>query len=370
MINQKRKPFLNRLLICVDSLRVNRCLLKIGRVALLVFLSSLADAHASNRSLQDDSLFYEAHPTLRESPREILTRIEYLDPVESLERQQAHKVICGVVAMYRENINFSEGISYNLRLGDYISKVNASYTLATRSFYLPRVHTYKGEPILTACDQGIVSHESGHMILFDIGISNETSHKGALHEAFGDLTAHFYRFYNQETRASSLYMLENNTGCVGDHNFTCVRNSSHPLTLGQVSCEVHDLSRPLSSAVYHNMVNAFKNREANSIDDYVAGEIMEWHKGMFINAVTSLRTFTPTLMDVAKRMLDVSCFNRKYRNGLGESFIRNGLITIMYHNPTPCIPFTTREYVPNETFATLCIAKKAPIITRIPVRRW
>jgi hypothetical protein len=341
--------------------------IKIGCNLLFTSLVLITDACSAGSTISEDRLFNSlhlssSHQRLHKTAETIsYQKISQEEVLQKWEREEAKKTICGVVAMYGEDVNFGKKITYSLQLGNYISDVDATYTYATRTFYLPRVHI-NGQIIFTANDKGIVSHESGHMVLSDIRLLGNTSHTGAFHEAFGDLTAHFYRFYNQATRQQSINMLENNQGCVGDNNFTCVRNNAKFLALGHTSCEVHELSKPFTSAVYNNMLDAFATRDANYVEKYVAGEIMGWHRRTLVKAVLSLNTSTPTLMDMAQQMLVVSLHNSQYRDGLGRNFIKNNLIVLMYKFlPTPRYPNQiTSFYSPNEKFSTLCLVKKKP----------
>lgn len=349
---------------------LKRRLTKLGCSLLFTSLILITDAYSAGSTLLEDHLFERLHlGSSRQrsyTPIETILRqreVEQREAEEALkkwERGEAKKTICGVVAMYRQDVDFGKPITYSLRLGDYVSDLDASYTYATRTFHLPRVRKGR-QDVSTAGDQGIVSHESGHMVLNDLVSLRNTSHTGAFHEAFGDLTAHFYRFYNEDTRQESIHMLENNEGCVGDNNFTCVRNNARSLALGQSSCEVHELSKPFTSAVYNNMLDAFASRDANSVEEYVAGEIMGWHRRILVDAVLSLNTSTPTLMDMAQQMLVVSLHNSQYRDGLGRNFIKNNLIVLMYKSlPTPRYPNPPIVYSPNEEFSTLCLLKKKP----------
>jgi hypothetical protein len=329
----------------------------------------VTNAHSSGRGISENRLFENLHPNSQRynlhKPVEAISRqMEEEEALKEWECQEADKTISGVVAMYCEDVNFGKQITWSFQLGNYVSRVNASYTYATRTFYFPRVRSGT-QIIYTAGDQGIVSHEAGHMILGDLKVLGSTSHTGAFHEAFGDLTAHFYRFYNKNTRQQSIQMLENNEGCVGDNNFTCVRNNADPTTLGQVSCEVHELSKPFSSAVYNNMIGAFANRDANSVEGCVAGEIVGWHKRLLVNSVLSLNNSHPTLMDIAQKMLEVSLSDTQYRDGLGRNFIKNNLIVLMYKfPPTLGYPNPPVFYSPNGKFSTLCLVKQRPDTTR------
>jgi len=319
-----------------------------GCIALLTSFVFTSDAHASGRGIDEEQLFHGLHPDF--SKTHIKTPQE---AVRELEIQHAKKFINGVISMYRENVEFGFGIGcYNIETQSFVSELNASYTPSTRTFDLPRVRRNAREIVHTAMDQGIVSHEAGHMVLYYLCLLGRTSHTDAIHEAFGDLTSHFYRFYNLETRQEFITRLKIGQGCVGDTDFTCTRDSYQPLTLSHVErdqelCEPHSFSKAFSSAIYRSIVNAFAKRK---LSDKHIGDILGWHKGMLVSAVQSLDSY-PTLMDLAQQMLMVSYSNSKYRNDLGENFIKNGLIVIIYKS----FPY---RYSPNEKFAKLCLTKK------------
>ncbi len=285
------------------------------------------------------------------------------------ERRNALNIIKGVVSMYSEDVQFNTPIKIRFKIGERAPELNASYTHATKTFEFPHVLRNLKSIVRTALDQGIVSHEAGHMILHHLHKLGNTAHMGALHEAFADLTSHFYRFYNDQTCWDFINGLENGQGCVGDTDFTCTRNSSQPLTLRHVQsnqrlCEVHDLSKPFSNAVYQSMVDAFAEREANSVDEYIAGKIVKWHRRTLVNAVLSLKSPTPMLMDVALRMLYVSSHIPTYRDYLGNNFIRNGLIVLIYRSPTQYNSCRVAFYSTNEEFSTLCLTEQEYLKTK------
>lgn len=276
--------------------------------------------------------------------------------MKNQEVQLASNVINGVVAMYSTSDANLPIRSYPLKLGDYIQQVNASYSPYDQSFYLPRIVLQGNKIILTAADQGIVSHEAGHMILFYLAPQLlMTTHTGAFHEAFGDLTAHFYRYWNSNTRKKFLTGLVNGGGCIGDISDTCVRNSYQSLTLEQVLqnpnlCEVHSLSKAFSSAVYLTMSQAYVAKQP-------AENIVLWNLKILTETAFSLNTLqNPTLMDIALKMLDVSSLSPTYLNALGQNFINNGLITIIYKNPNYL-------YTTNQKFQTLCQPKQQKTLT-------
>jgi hypothetical protein len=89
---------------------------------------------------------------------------------------------------------------------------------------------------------------------------------------------------------------------------------------------------------------------------------MGWHRRTLVDAVLSLNTSSPTLMDIAQEMLIVSFSDPQYRDGLGRNFIKNNLIVLMYKSlPRPRYPNEIISfYSPNEEFSTLCLLKKKP----------
>lgn len=223
----------------------------------------------------------------------------------------------------------------------YSPQVNASYShdylRNTGVFDFPLILERRERDKIycrfAAQDQGIVSHEAGHMVLYRLVNLGYTSHANAFHEAFADLTSHFYRFHNPETRNDFLRRLGNGQGCVGDTDFTCVRNSRHILTLSHVSqnealCEEHELSRVFSNAVYDSMVTAYRRNTT------APGNILRWYRRTLVRAVLSLEEgCAPTLMDIAYKMLTVSYYDPQYRDDLGRNFMKNQLIVLLYRSP-------------------------------------
>lgn len=354
---------------------MKRGLLKTGCIVLFTSLAFTAGVNASQRRhISEEFLRDQIHPGLQRSCRQLPQRNEAQQALQEFEHQQtkmevqqARKVIDGVISMYSYDVNFDRYIrSYNVDTGRIVREVNASYTHDSRTFEFPRILRNAREIIYTAIDQGIVSHEAGHMVLhFLRNFPFETSHIGAFHEAFADLTSHFYRFYNPQTRQGFLARLERGQGCVGDTDFTCTRNSSQSLTLGHVAqdeelCEPHKFSKTFSSAIYLSMVSAYANRNKQlSTDEQFAGTVVTWHRCTLVSAVLSLKDPNPTLMDIAQKMLEVSHPDAQYRDVLGRSFINNNLIVLMYRLlPTRRCPNPPIYYHPNERFSQLCLAKR------------
>ena len=297
--------------------------------------------------------YYKSHG-LRIKPTDVISQKRLTQ-----DKGKAERIIDGVVEMYGQDVKLGT-LYYTLKTDSIVSSVNASYTHSTKTFDLPYVRKSDGRLFATSADRGIVSHEGGHMILSYLLALSNTSHTAALHEAFGDLTAHFYRFYNPGTRQKFLENLTNDEGCVGDTPFSCTRNSSQPLRLLDVSrntslCESHEFSKPFTTAIYGNMTTYYQNRGILSRiftwGESDAESIVSWHRNILVNAILSLESQSPTLMDVAKAMLVVSYEYNLYRDGLGRSFINNGLIVLIYQQPS-------YRYEANPKYRQLCLLNK------------
>ncbi|WP_010302447.1 hypothetical protein [Candidatus Odyssella thessalonicensis] len=276
----------------------------------------------------------------------------------SRDGQEALNVINGVVSMYRQDAQIGH-LYFSLRTDSVLDQVNASYSRVNgnRALNFPYIIQSDGWSLYaTAHDQGIVAHETGHMVLDYFRpswLDSQSAHLAAFHEAFADLTTQFYRYHNPASRPKFISELENGQACVGDNEFTCIRNNSARLTLINVQqderlCESHEFSKTFSSAVYDSMADAFMSSGQRPQRIRALGTIVTWHRTMLIKAVLSLRGSTSlTLMDISLAMLRVSDENPIYKNVLGNSFIKNGFITLIHKSPI-------YYYQANSQFVPLC----------------
>lgn len=136
--------------------------------------------------------------------------------------------------------------------------------------------------IYTALSLDIVAHETGHAVLdalrpdlLEVEGPNYAQ-AGAIHEAFGDLTAIFLMLLNDRLRQTILeisrvdllndsflpYMAEEMGAALGRPQG--IRNALNRLKLGQVSSEVHDLSQVLSGAIYYIFAKIYNLEKANN----------------------------------------------------------------------------------------------------------
>ncbi len=159
-------------------------------------------------------------------------------------------------------------IIYEIRAGD---DPNAYYSrdervLAFFSFYSPQA----GKRIYTSQSFDVVAHEAGHAILDTLkpGLFDSWHPQaGALHEAFGDLTAIFAAISipslrhsllldtrGDLTQDSFLNKLAEQFGAAILPSQNALRNANHVVKLGEVSDEVHDLSVVLTGAVYEVLI--------------------------------------------------------------------------------------------------------------------
>lgn len=276
----------------------------------------------------------------------------------SRDKQDAINVINGVVGMYQQDARIGR-LDFFLRTNSVLDQVNASYSRVNgnRALNFPYiVQAGKESLYATAHDQGIVAHETGHMVLDYFRpswLNPQSAHLAAFHEAFADLTTQLYRYHNSASRPKFILALENGQACVGDNGFTCVRNNAARLTLINVQqnerlCESHEFSKTFSSAVYDSMADAFMSSGPRPQRIKALEGIVTWHRTMLIKTVLSLPGSTSlTLMDISLAMLRVSYRDPLYRNSLGNNFIKNGLITVIYK-----FPFS--YYQPNSQFVQLC----------------
>jgi hypothetical protein len=136
-----------------------------------------------------------------------------------------------------------------------------------------------GQPLLHALNFDVVSHEMGHTILFSImGIpprERRSAEFYGFHEACADLTAvvsmlHFDSVVDRLLRAThgNLYLLNelNRIAELADNRQ--IRLASNGRKLSEVTAEVHDLSRPLTGAIFDILVELFLDglRERDLID--------------------------------------------------------------------------------------------------------
>lgn len=125
-----------------------------------------------------------------------------------------------------------------------------------------------GQPMLHALNFDVVSHEMGHTILFStMGIpppDRRSAEFYGFHEACADLTAlismlHFDSVADRLLRSThgNLYLLNELNRIAELSDNRQIRLASNGRRMSEVTDEVHDLSRPLTGAIFDILVELF-----------------------------------------------------------------------------------------------------------------
>src|SRR5262245_11985496 len=195
-------------------------------------------------------------------------------------------------------------------------------------------------PLIFTCRSlDIVAHETGHAILDGLKplwlSSGNTPQTGALHEAFGDLTAIFLalsQFDQVEAIISQTKANLHNKTFLSDmaEEFGLalgrpngLRNADNDLRLSQVSNEVHDLSQVFTGAIYDILADifAFDRRPALRDDTVVLYETGRYLHSLLIRAIVQAPPQNATFADIANQMLVIS--NQDGKPVACRNFIRN-----------------------------------------------
>ncbi|MGC3959846.1 MAG: hypothetical protein QM813_18545 [Verrucomicrobiota bacterium] len=198
----------------------------------------------------------------------------------------------------------------------------------------------------------IVAHETGHAILDGLKpgwiMSSSTPQSGALHEAFGDLTAIFLALsqFDQveaviaQTRANLhdrtfLSDLAEEFGlALGRPNG--LRNADNDLKLSQVSTEVHALSQVFTGGIYDVLADIFAfERKPMKTDDAVAlFAVGQYLCGLLLRAIIAAPANNASFASVVNQMLAISAADGKpvqYRNFIRNRFTLREVVV----SPTP-----------------------------------
>lgn len=196
----------------------------------------------------------------------------------------------------------------------------------------------KGKTVYTCRSWDVVAHETGHAILDALkpkwyGSSNAQT--GALHEAFGDITAIFL-LLDQLDMCESII-----TQCKGDlHNHSMLaqiaeefgsglgrkfglRNADHELTMKDVSEEIHGLSCVFTSAMYDILVGVYNaSRDYNKYSP--AETLFRAGKKLctsLLLAIMASPEENATFKDVAEKFMEVEA-KTPFKNIIRDEFKR------------------------------------------------
>ena len=209
-----------------------------------------------------------------------------------------------------------------------------------------------GATIFTCRSLDIVAHETGHAVLDGLKpnwlLSGNPPQTGALHEAFGDLTAIFATLSQLDQVEAVIAQTKANL-----HNKTFLadlaeefglalgqpmglRNADNDLKLGQVGNEVHALSQVFTGAMYDIVADifAFERRPLMRDDAVTLHSVGQYVMSLLIRAIQAAPASAATFADIANQMLLIANADGKpveYRNFIRNRFVIREVVV----SPTP-----------------------------------
>jgi hypothetical protein len=200
--------------------------------------------------------------------------------------------------------------------------------------------------IFTCRSLDIVAHETGHAILDGLKplwiTSGATPQTGALHEAFGDLTAIFLALSQFDQVESIIAQTKSN---LHDKTFLSdvaeefglalgrtngLRNADNDLRLSQVGTQVHSLSQVFTGAIYDILADIFAlERKVVRDDARTLYDCAAYLQSLVLRGIQQAPAANATFTDVANKMLaatatDVTSGRITAQQGTAyRTFIRN-----------------------------------------------
>jgi hypothetical protein len=204
---------------------------------------------------------------------------------------------------------------------------NAFYTRAEKALkffsYTPNTAM---QPVHTCRSPELIAHQTAHAILDGIkpawlGLYNPAQ-TGALHEAFGDVTAMLVTLSHPELAESLIAMTradlhaKNFLTALAERPGAALgrpsglRNADNELKLSQVSNEVHQLSQIFTGATYEILADIFKferiRQRAAKDPVQVLLEVVRDTASLLIGALMRAPQIGATYVDVINEMLRIS----------------------------------------------------------------
>ncbi len=204
------------------------------------------------------------------------------------------------------------------------SGANAFYSRNGRElsfgFFTPQGSTSQ---VFTCRSLDITAHEAGHAILDGLkpgwlGIGN-VPQTGAMHEAFGDLTAIFLALAQFDQVEAFVALSKGN---LHDANFLAavaeefgaalgrpagLRNADNDLKLSQVGNQVHSLSQVFTGAIYDILADIFVHeriKQGGKKDlSQILFEVAQHLRALVLSAILAAPASGATFADVANQMI-------------------------------------------------------------------
>jgi len=263
---------------------------------------------------------------------------DFIFPADTPEADCAHTfaVVRETLTMY-ERLRGGIAIAWAWNIGGNTDPVTAypRAGVTANAFYSRSQKALKffyftppgaGQPLYTCRSLDIVAHETGHAVLDGLkpgwlGIGNPPQ-TGALHEAFGDLTAIFLALSQLDqveafvaiTKANLhaknyLSALAEQFGAALGRS-AGLRNADNDLKLSQVSNEVHELSQVFTGPIYDILADIYAHEriQQGKVKDPAQILLEVAHKlcRLLLEAIIKAPANGATFADVATAMLTIS----------------------------------------------------------------
>ncbi len=191
--------------------------------------------------------------------------------------------------------------------------------------FFPKPGAPAGSPKVYTCRSlDIVSHECGHAILDALKpqwiTSGATPQTGALHEAFGDLTAIFVALSQFDQVEAVVAQTKSN---LHDKTFLSdvaeefglalgrpngLRNADNDLRMSQVGTEVHSLSQVFTGAMYDILADifGFERKPALRDDALTLYDRAGYLRSLLLRGIAQAPATNANFADVANQMLAIT----------------------------------------------------------------
>ena len=233
--------------------------------------------------------------------------------------------------------------------------MNAFYSRnqkALKFFFFNKPGAPNPPPVIFTCRSlDIVAHETGHAVLDGLKpgwITSTAPQTGALHEAFGDLTAIFVALSQMDQVEAFIAQSKAN---LHDKNFLAsmaeefgnalgrpngLRNADNDLKLSQVGTEVHDLSQVFTGGMYDVLADmfVFERNFAKTDPAFTLYSVAQYLCGLLLRAIKAAPVSNATFAHVVNKMLILANSDGKpvqYRNFIRNRFTLREVVV----SPTP-----------------------------------
>ncbi len=215
-------------------------------------------------------------------------------------------------------------------------QANAYYTRFDHSLKFGHFMPKDGDERVYACrSSDIVAHEAAHAILDGLKPgwmrSKRPAQTGALHEAFGDLTAVFL-VLSQFDLIDAL-MVDTEGDFTSDSFLTRIaeqfgnalgrsnglRNAENELKLSFVGNDVHAMSRVFTGAVYNSMIGIYDLECAGGAENRIETlyHVAEYMRSLVLRAIIAAPDVNATFFDVMRAMVMIAEADKRPTEHLG-----------------------------------------------------